>query len=293
MTTLRTGVMSQARNLKHRGLIAHKRVSAFGSTLKFAAVTQLSRPYSHLRPYRFEPSRYRRSFLTRAAPPQVSSPELPRRVFVVWTGTNEMPPNRRRSLDAIRQMIGVEVCLVTPLTLDEWVLGEHPIHPAYRDLSLVHRSDYLRAYLLHHHGGGYCDLKRPLHSWSDAFTRLERDEDAWVAGYGELSASSAVRLPGTLGIDIALHHSRLVGNGAILAKSHTPFSGEWLREVERRLDYYRPQLAEFPGGERGNVVGYPVSWTHLLGGIFQPLQLKYLANVRRNDSLLLDFENYQ
>ena len=53
---------------------------------------------------------------------------------------------------------------MTPANLQDWVVAGHPLHPAYNDLSLVHRSDYLRAYLLHHHGGGYCDLKRPIKS---------------------------------------------------------------------------------------------------------------------------------
>ncbi|MGS1085616.1 hypothetical protein [Micrococcus luteus] len=50
---------------------------------------------------------------------------------------------------------------------------------------------------------------------------------------------------------------------------------------------------EYPGGIRGEVVGYPVSWTDILGKVFQPLQLKYLDHIRVDDRLLLEFENYQ
>ncbi|MHA6513100.1 capsular polysaccharide synthesis protein [Tessaracoccus sp. Z1128] len=292
MNTVRARAMSRARQVKHLGFIAQKRLRTYGRALKFATVTQVSKPYSQLRPYRFDPSRYRRSFLARPAPLQLGFTELPHRVFVLWTGTNEMPDIRRRNLESLRQRIGVEVCLITPDTIQEWVVEQHPLHPAYSDLSLVHRSDYLRAYLLHHHGGGYCDVKRPLHAWTEAFARLSSDETAWISGFRELSAGSAVRLPGALGVDVAMHHARLIGTSAMITKSRTAFTGEWLREVERRLDYYGPQLREFPGGERGNVVGYPISWTHLLGGIYQPLQLKYLSAVRQEDSLLLDFENY-
>ena len=83
-----------------------------------------------------------------------------------------------------------------------------------------------------------------------------------------------------------------MGNGAFIVRSHTPFTGEWIREVHRRLDYFADQLAEFPGDIRGEVVGYPISWTKLLGGVFQPLQLKYLDHVRIDDSLLLEFHDY-
>lgn len=290
---IRQNALLPARKLKHAGFVAAKRTSRVQRSLKFAMATQFARPYTRISPYSFDPSRYRRSFLTRNPPVDHETSELPRRVFVLWTGDNELPPNRDRNLRLIRESIGVPVELVTPGTIDQWVVPGHPLHKGYDFLSLVHRSDYLRAYLLHHHGGGYTDLKRPLADWGEAFDGAERDLDAWITGFRELRADSVSRVPGNVGMDLALHHPRLVGMGSFIVRSHTALTGEWLREVERRMDYYMPQAEEFPGGVRGEVVGYPVSWTRLLGGILHPLQLKYLTHVRINDDLLLDFENYQ
>ncbi|MDO5700980.1 MAG: hypothetical protein Q4P36_05850 [Bowdeniella nasicola] len=212
---------------------------------------------------------------------------------MIWIGDNEMSANRRRNLGALRERLGLPVELVTRESLPRWVLPDHPLHPAWEHLSLVHQSDYLRAYLMHHHGGGYCDLKEPAGSWERAFDHMAANEDIWITGYRELSSASPVRLPGRLGVDIALNYRRLIGLGAYLTRSATPLTAEWLREVERRMSYYADQASEFPGGTRGEVVGYPVSWTRLLGGVLQPLQLKYLRHVRIDDSLLLRFVDYQ
>lgn len=291
--SITTNVLHAARQVKHAGFIASKRGRVLAQDAKFKAVTTVAGAYSRLRPYEFDRARYRRSFVVRDAPNDNMVSQFPRRVFVLWTGDNPLTPNRSRNLDLLRERIGLPVELITPATLAPWLVDGHPLHPAYGHLSLVHRSDYLRAYLLHHHGGGYCDLKLPLTSWDAAFDRVAGDPDIWVAGFGELSSASVVRLSGRLGVDVSMHHQRLVGTSSMLARSHTSFTAEWLREVNRRMDYYAPQLAEYPGGVRGEVVGYPISWTRLLGGVFQPLQLKYLSHVRRDDELLLRFSDYQ
>ena len=92
---------------------------------------------------------------TRARPPRSESllglqtASAPRRIFCLWTGHNPMSPNRERAMEEIRRLNepSVEVEFVTPETLDRWILAEHPLHPAYEGLSLIHRADYLRTYL--------------------------------------------------------------------------------------------------------------------------------------------------
>jgi hypothetical protein len=130
-------------------------------------------------------------------------------------------------------------------------------------------------------------------TWAPFFNRIELDESAWVMSYRELDAASVVRLPGALGFDVAMHHPRLVGCGAMICRSHTPFTAEWIRQVDRLMDYFGPQAADHPGGVRGEVVGYPVSWTDLMAKVYHPLQLKYLPHVRIEDGMLLEFTDYQ
>lgn len=282
-----------ARQVKHAGLVAGKRASGLASAGKWRALDVIAPQIARVSSYRYRPSRYRRSFLTRPAPETQPAESIPRRVFALWTGDNDLTPNRARNLERMRDVIGVPVVLVTPETLSSWVLDEHPLHAAYEHLSLVHRSDYLRAYLMHHHGGGYCDIKRPLADWSRAFDVINADRDVWLVGCREQRAKDPARLPGALGRDVTMNYTRLATSCSYIVRAGTQFTAEWLREVERRMDYFSPQLAEFPGGVRGEVVGYPVSWNDLLGKVFHPLQLKHLERVRLDASLYLDYADYQ
>lgn len=288
---LKDTALHYGRQAKHQAFVAQKRARFLTTQAKWAAINLAAQATRH-RPYTYNPSRYRRSFLNRPAP-ATSIGALPVRVFAVWTGDNELTPNRAKNLERLKAELGVPLILVTPKNLQEWVLDSHPLHPAYQHLSLIHKSDYLRAYLMHHHGGGYVDIKRPLHPWTEAFTRLQSDPDAWVASFPEAKAQDPARLPGKLGEDIALHFTKLVGCSSMIARPGSPFTAEWLREVERRLDYFAPQLQEFPGGIRGERVGYPISWTDVLGKIYHPLQLKYLPHMRQMQDLLLEFKDYQ
>lgn len=73
--------------------------------------------------------------------------------------------------------------LVTPENVADFIVEGSPFHPIYEHLSLVHRSDYLRAYLMYHHGGAYTDLKRQRGSLTEAIELLNADPDRWlVAG---------------------------------------------------------------------------------------------------------------
>ncbi|WP_159305455.1 glycosyltransferase family 32 protein [Micrococcus luteus] len=297
------GLMHSARQVKHAAFVTKKRIRRVVGAGKWRALTMVTPALSRVWPFRYDAQRYTGpnrgkeghdlSFLQLPPPIDAASSELPRRVFVLWTGNNPLPPNRSRNLAHLRKVIAVPVVLVTPQTLGGWLIPGHPLHPAYEHLSLVHRSDYLRAYLMHHHGGGYIDLKAPVGSWAPAFDRMERDPSAWLSGYGEINANASARFPGPMGRDIATHWKSLVGTAAMIVRSHTPFTGEWIREVDRRMDALAPRLAASPGLVRLGGPGYPVSWTDLLGKVYQPLQFKYFEHIRVDDDLLVNFTDYQ
>ena len=296
-------VVRVARQVKHAWFVANKRAHTRLREGKWDALTLVTPTLSAIRPYHYVAARYagpsrgkeghELAFLHMDPPADTSPSELPRRVFVLWTGENQMTANRARNFDRLREVIEVPVVLITPASLQEWLVPGHPLHPAYKYLSLVHRSDYLRAYLMHHHGGGYIDLKAPIGSWEAAFDRAQADPTAWVTAYGEVNAKASARFPGPMGRDIALYWKQLVGPGAMIVRSHTPFTGEWLREVERRLGSLAGRLAENPGDVRLGGSGYPVSWIDLLGKVYQPLQLKYFHHIRVDNDLLVGFSDYQ
>lgn len=244
--------------------------------------------YDRILPYRFAPERYPLSFvrLNEPACPVPMAAKVPSRIFVVWAGDNELTPGRRAGLASIRSTNpDLDIVLVTPDNLDDYLVAGHPLHPAYHQLSFVHRSDYLHSYLLHHHGGGYTGLKPHPNPWAAAFSELERDPDAWILGYRIPTVREATAIDGPIGRDVHRHYTSLIGTGGMIARAYSQLTFEWTREAHRRLDYYCELLARTPGDAFGGNTGYPLPWTTLGSQILEPLCLKYLPHVRQNPAV--------
>lgn len=278
-----------ARRAKHRAWLTGRQASHQVLSVRDRGFRAIDR----VRPPTWRRGDFGGSFLDRDVPaPLVTGSSVPRRVFALWTGDNDLTPNRQAALDALRTQEGVEVVLVSPDNLDDWWSEAHPPHPAYKHLSLVHRSDYLRCYLMHHYGGAYCDLKRGYGSLSACIARLDASPSHWILGYPELSSQHVAVAPGHLGQALRRHHGVLIGNGAFVVRAGTQLTAEWLTEVERRLDVFAPDLARHPGNVMGDNPGYPVPWGDLLGAVLQPLSLKHRDRLLADPRMLpssLDF----
>ena len=208
------------------------------------------------------------------------------KIYCFWTGTNEMSIARLKGLDKLRCTSECEVILVTPENLNEFI--SKPIHPAYEYLSLVHRSDYLRAYFMHYIGGGYSDIKPGIHSWRNAFESLEKYS---VIGYKEVGSGAVAQCFNKPGMRKKLQDNwrLLVGCGAFICNPNTEFTQEWLDEVNKLLTYNLNLLKKHPGNILGDNEGYPLNWTELLGDIFHPLVLKHRNEILQNDFIKPDF----
>lgn len=227
-----------------------------------------------------------------AATHQHSPAEVPAQIFVAWTGGNPMSENRTRALTQLRERAdGIPVHLVTPRTIDDYVLPGHPLHQAYEHLSLVHRSDYLRAYLLRHHGGIYMDLKPVIGQPRDLLLRLTSDNSLWAVGAQEIGPDNLASNPfGPLGRDERVYFDRILQQALLACRPDTPLVVEWFREVERRLDYFADLLEEYPAKTpRGIEENYPVPWHALLAEVLAPLCLKHAAHIETLPSITFDF----
>lgn len=285
-------LMYSARQVKHAGYVGLKR-TRFRTKKSFIV---LRTKYYDLTvgDYHFEYGRYHHEFVDRTPPASANDRSVPEVIYCLWTGENPINSTRRKSLDVIRRLNGnIDIRLVTPDNLGDFIVKDHPLHPAYHNLSFVHRSDYLRAYLMHYFGGGYCDIKEPRGPWRPFFDRLQSNSDRWVIGYRELDSFSGGRLPRLIGRDISRNYMKLVGQSGFIMRPGSSLTAEWLREVERRLNYYADALAEHPGDAYGNNPGYPIGWTGILGKILAPLLLKYSNRLIIDDGMLLTFENYR
>lgn len=206
--------------------------------------------------------------------PRAMAPEV---LFAAWMGDNDLTPARRTALESLQEANpDLPLVLVTQDDLDDYIVDGAPLHPAFRDLSAMHRSDYIRAYLMHHHGGAYVDLKIMRQPWSPVFDRLNSTPDVWAAGPPEVNSWNASPAKGPLGKEQKRNFPRMAFQAAFAFKPGSSWTSEWLAEVDRRMDYFQRLLADHPAvdpyGHRG---GYPVPWSSLMGQVFSPLALKY------------------
>jgi len=286
------------KNAKHRLLLARRSVMRQYVSL----LDTLFRAYDSAFRYSFDINRHRNRsgelprlyFIDRPPPPTASPRTVETRLFTLWTGLNAMSENRRACLESIQLTNDdCNVTLVTPLNLPEYIVPGRPLHPAYELLSLNHRSDYLRAYLMHHYGGGYCDIKRVHSNWADAFDQVRDNPKIWMAGYRAPSSREVGGRDPKLGPELRRRYRRLLGFGAFICRPRTPLTAEWLREVERRLDLYHRQLVENPGNDNGSNSGYPIAWIELGIDIIHPLQLKYHDTLEAIPFLKPDLEGHR
>ncbi len=211
-------------------------------------------------------------------------------IYCFWTGGNDLTVNRKTSLDILKKYSGVEIQLITPLNLEDYILEDYPLHEAYQYLSLVHRSDYLRCYFMYHYGGGYTDIKANYNNWKNAFDLLNDNHDKAVIGYPEIKKEDIGYIKSfvdkknakKINKDMKKNYYLMIGNCSYIFKPKSLFAKLWYDELHLRLDENLHLLKKHPGNVLGDNEGYPLPWTSILGQIFHPLCLNF------HDKLILD-----
>lgn len=183
-------------------------------------------------------------------------------IYSFWVDDNPLTPNRIKCLDEMKKNIDVNICLITKDNLCDFILDDFPLHPSYKHLSRVHKSDYLRCYFMHHYGGGYSDIKKQNHSWKEYFDIINSNPDIWEVGLGGFDPpdkafkipyiSPYIRNDMVQGYDMDMYmnlkrnHHLLVGVGFFIFRPYTKYTQEWYNKVHELLDYYYPTLKSHP-----------------------------------------------
>ena len=255
--------------------------------------------YSVFHPYHYDAKRYEGTFLEEPCEFECSDElrkKVNRVIFIFWTGDNAITPNRLEGIKSLERVSGVEVKLITPHNLPEYIKEDDPLPEAYQYLSFVHRADYLRSYFMYHYGGGYGDIKTYYKSWIPAFEKLD-NSDAFVIGYPEVGfngAASQYIYHTYLKRDVYTYWRILIGNGSYICRPRTCFTAEWHAEAKRRLIDLAGELRKHPATDPfGRNSDYPVKWSGILGSIFHPLCLKYHDKLLKDKALMPSFENYR
>jgi len=237
--------------------------------------------------YKFNPDMYPESYITKEPIRKKSNlKNAPEVIYTLWTGDNDLSKNRKIGFKTLQEKTGVKVVLITPKVLNKFILKNYPLHKSYKYLSLNHRSDYLRCYLMLHYGGGYADIKNFNKSWITSFKKLNSSNDKWCLGYQEKSCGGVAFTNGKLGRGLIENYLFLLGNGAYIFKPNNSISKECMKELDTRLDSFYESLkmnpATDPFGQNSN---YPIPWNYLGGHILHPLELKYNNRIIHSDDV--------
>jgi len=216
--------------------------------------------------------------------------------YVVWCFWYEgrMNENRSRSFELMKSNLGVPLCLVTKENINEFLLPEYPLHPAFQFLSDVHKSDYMRIYLLHHYGGGWHDIKPTQVNFSRVWDEFS-DPDVYFVGRPEIKGGPA-KVFDEEGKWMPDYWTDLVGCGWWVGRPNTPLSTGMFYKINELLDENYEALKRYPAKTPfdkkkkvhfewlhflsiGNK-GYPLPWT-VFGNIFHPLNFKYREHIKK------------
>lgn len=222
-------------------------------------------------------------------------------IWCYWEG-EPMSGNRLLSFSYLTQNIGVPVCLITPENINLFIKKEHPLPVAYPHLSIVHRSDYIRAYLLHHYGGGWHDIKATEVSYADVWHQFQ-DDAIWIIGKAE-TKKGAAKVYDIDGRYMPDNYEKLIAVPSWVGRANTPLSEQLLSGIEQLINNYAKILSCYPSKHprdkkitaksplkrllqiikfhyQGRSTNYPLEWT-LFGNIFHPCILLHQAHVSRN-----------
>ena len=222
---------------------------------------------------------------------QVQTLSFAPKIFCLWTGENTMSADRLNALKTIKNT-GLQVIFIDRFSLNNWIVEGYQLHPAFKYLSAVHKADYLRCYLMHHHGGGYTDIKFTTSSWISHFKEL-MSSDHLLCGYQEKSFLDAARGRGMVNdIWLAINYRNLVGNGAYICKPNTVITQNWITQIDAILDKNYEILSRYPARHprdfyhkklnNNEISRYPLRWTEICGEVFHPLCLKYHSKILKH-----------
>lgn len=204
---------------------------------------------------------------------------IERNLYSFWVGHNNLVMNENRisCIESLKNNSKVKHVLITNETLPNYILNDHFLHPGYEYLSDVHKADYLRTYFMHHHGGGYTDIKPCSWDWNPYFDQLECS-DAFGIGApedeGELSVTPKQR-PW-----LGQHWDKLITNDLYIFKPNTEFTNKWYAGLLSIMDCTLDKLRAHPAKDSREakdtfVTCYPLDWGAPLLEVFHPLCYEY------------------
>lgn len=206
--------------------------------------------------------------------------------MVIWTiwigGEKSMSQTRFESFKELESKTKVPVIMISQNNLEQWMLQRHPLHAAFKYLTHIHQSDYLRAYFWHFYGGGYMDVKPLLNDSWVKYWDIFSDSNVWLIGPQELAAADVAG-----NATVKANYKKLVCNGQFIGRANTSLSNTLYSRQQKLLSkklqalklshekYKKPnRCCKNPAKYE-----YPLCWTCVLGQLNHPAQFLYSQHV--------------
>lgn len=221
-------------------------------------------------------------------------------IWCFWFG-EERSLNRERCLARLKDL-NSNVKLITEKNYKNYEKPDNSYHPTFSYLSSTHKSDYLRAYFMHHYGGGYSDIKFFDQSFEPFLEDLYRTPKLGT-GVSQKSSLDIANCSETS--KIKHEFKKFIGCCNFAFKKNNNFTKEWLNNVELILEKNKNSLIKNPGsyhprairsGAQGTDLqprGYPFEWTEIMGNVFHPLVYKYSDWINKDYPRSNKEENYR
>lgn len=202
-------------------------------------------------------------------------------IWSIWFGgIDNMSNDRKECLESIKQK-NKNFILVDESNLNYFC---KKLNKSFDYLSLTHKSDYIRCYLMNEFGGCYTDIKKTDFSYDDTFSVLNSVKNYGYIGCGyRENSSNDIALTKEAQINKNRYYD-FIGTSAFMFLKNTKFTNTWFDKVENILNLNEDNLKNFPGSyhpratingaHQDNTIekkGYPFEWTEILGHIYHPL----------------------
>lgn len=194
------------------------------------------------------------------------------KIYCFWTGDNPITPNRLQGLKSMHENLGVPIEFLDKKGIEERILPEAPLHPGYKYLSAVHKSDYLRCYFMHHFGGGYADIKiySRENNWRECFSLINKNLNIDLIGKAENLDGLAYGIPHTN--DAC---NKCIQTSYFISRANTEFTRIWYQRLIAQMDRRYDELVKFPASSPFGGTKYTVRWAELLGELFHSILVSY------------------
>jgi hypothetical protein len=203
---------------------------------------------------------------------------IPRIIRYFWDG--ELTPNRIHHLGILERNSGVPLEKMSTDNMKSYEIAGDPIHPAFEYLNPSHKSDYARAYVTYHYGGGYTDVKNCPSDWNQYFNALES------SGKDGIGTRLVENINGKLQSPFSETDIRynFIGVNTFIFKKYSPVLKKWIEHNNNTLDKHFDMLKKYPGSVHPYVSAdaklyrwvpdhlldyqYPLIWMELAGHFY-------------------------